>query len=62
MPCAMHCADMGFILSHVAETIPILQMMTLKVKYLSDLIKFADLIGDNTRMWNDAVDLLSLYA
>lgn len=49
MPCAMLCADMGFILSHVVETIPILQMMTLELKYLRNLIKFADLIGEKTR-------------
>lgn len=61
MPCAMLCADMGFILSHVVETIPILQMMTLELKYLRNLIKFADLIGEKTRMWNEAVDLLSLH-
>lgn len=37
MPCAMLRADVSFILSHVVETIPILQMMALKRKYLSKL-------------------------
>lgn len=36
-------------------------MMTLELKYLRNLIKFADLIGEKTRMWNEAVDLLSLH-